>query len=137
MFWHIQILFRSLLMSFRALYQAIPNMTVFTYFQIEPRCFVCVYIRFNFIYYQSYAAVFAESVFFIITHLALLVLCTSKYFGYLLELLPCHCLNYVLAHSDTFPQFADVIQGIVPSNPKYDSIHILSGWATIFCMCFH
>ena len=127
MFWHIQILFRSLLMSFRALYQAIPSMIVFKYFQVEPRCFVCVYIRFNFIYYQSCAAVFAESVFFIIAHLALLVLCTSKYFEYLLELFPCDCLNYVLAHSDTFPQFADVIQGIIRSNPKYDSIHILSG----------
>ena len=37
------------------------------------------------------------------------------------------CLDYVLAHSDTFPQFADVIQGIIPSNPKDDSIQVLSG----------
>ena len=35
-----------------------------THFHVEPSYFACVYISFTFAFYQSYAAVFAESAFF-------------------------------------------------------------------------
>ena len=63
MFWHIQTLFRSLMLSFSVLYQAITSIIVFTHFHVEPPYFVCVYISFTFVFYQFYAAVFAESAF--------------------------------------------------------------------------
>ena len=44
---------------------------------------------------------------------ALVERCTSKFFLHLLELFAFYCLNYVLEHSDNFPQSADVIQVIV------------------------
>ena len=45
---------------------------------------------------------------------ALVERCTSKFFFlHLLELFAFYCLNYVLEHSDNFPQSADVIQVIV------------------------
>ena len=64
MFCHIQTLFCSLRISFRELYQAIISIKVLTHFHVEPSYFVCVYITFTFVFYQSYAVVFAESAFF-------------------------------------------------------------------------
>ena len=46
-------------------YQAVTSNVAFTHLHFESPCFVCVYTSFTFVFYQFYAAVFAESAFFI------------------------------------------------------------------------
>ena len=68
MFWHIQAIFRSLLMSYRALLPSNHNQMQHLHLHFESPCFVCAYTSFTFSFYQSCAAVFAQSTFFIMAH---------------------------------------------------------------------
>ena len=64
----MQAIFRSLLMSYRALLPSNHKQMQHLHLHFESPCFVCAYTSFTFSFYQSCAAVFAQSTFFIMAH---------------------------------------------------------------------
>ena len=68
MFWHIQALFTVCRCHSRHFNQAVTNIVGFTQLYFESLYFLCVCTGFTFNFYQSCAAVFAESAFFLLVH---------------------------------------------------------------------